>query len=170
MIIFVTIIHVIVCFILIAVILLQAGRGQGLSGPAFASGNVQSLLGTRANDFLSKATTIAAICFLVTCLTLDYLETQRSKSLFGPGPSSAQNVNLDELKKALEKIQKEKVDKPDALPVKDAAATTTAAAEKAPAVQPPVTTVPAIVPAALPEVKPGVAQPSEQPKETAASS
>lgn len=170
MIIFVTIIHVIVCFILIAVILLQAGRGQGLSGPAFASGNVQSLLGTRANDFLTKATTVAAICFLFTCLTLDYLETQRSKSLFGPGPS-AQNVNLDELKKALEKIQKEKASKPDALPAKDAAAAKTVAAEKAPAVQPPVTPVPAMVPAALPEVKPGVAQPiKQQPKEAAVQS
>jgi len=37
----ITVIHVAVCFILISVILLQAGRGQGLTGASFGSGNVQ---------------------------------------------------------------------------------------------------------------------------------
>ena len=44
----VIILHVICCFLLIVVILIQGGRGQGLTGPSFASGNVQSLFGTRA--------------------------------------------------------------------------------------------------------------------------
>ena len=77
----ITILHVIVCLVLILVILLQAGRGQGLTGPSFGSGNVQSLFGTKAGDFLTKATSASAICFMLTCLSLDFIEAQKSRSL-----------------------------------------------------------------------------------------
>lgn len=105
--IFLIAIHVIVCLILILVILLQAGRGQGLTGGSFGSGNVQSLLGTRAADFLTKATSVAAICFLFTCIGLNILETQRSKSLFEVTQKSAP-VDIETIKKALEKVKAEK--------------------------------------------------------------
>jgi preprotein translocase subunit SecG len=74
-------IHVIVCLVLIIVILLQAGRGQGLTGASFG-GNVQSLLGTKASSFLTKATSVCAILFLFTCIGLNVLEVQKSRSLF----------------------------------------------------------------------------------------
>lgn len=102
--IFLTVIHVIVCLILILVILLQAGRGQGLSGPSFASGNVQSLLGTRAGDFLTKATSISAICFLFTCIGLNVLEIRKSKSILESTLPKSQ-MDLDTIKKALEQVQ-----------------------------------------------------------------
>ncbi len=105
--IFLTLIHVIVCFILILVILLQAGRGQGLTGGGFGSGNVQSLFGTRAADFLTKATSVAAICFLFTCIGLNVLETQRSRSLFDTRRQSAP-VDMETIKKALEKVKAQK--------------------------------------------------------------
>ena len=105
--IFLVIVHVLVCLILILVILLQAGRGQGLSGPTFASGNVQSLLGTRAGDFLTKATSIAAVCFLFTCIGLNFIETQKSKSLLDAGRRRPQ-VDMATLKKVLEKVKQEK--------------------------------------------------------------
>lgn len=95
-----TVIHVVVCFILILVILLQAGRGQGLSGPSFGGGNVQSLLGTRAADVLTKATTVAAIAFLVTSLGLDYLETVKSRSLLD-GRRAEAPIDVEAVKKAL---------------------------------------------------------------------
>jgi len=99
-------VHVMVCLILILVILLQAGRGQGLTGPSFGSGNVQSLFGTRAADFLTKATSVSAICFLFTCIGLDYLETQRSRSLLeGARPQAP--VDMATIQKALEKIKAE---------------------------------------------------------------
>ncbi len=104
--IFLTVIHIIACFMLILVILLQAGRGHGLTNASFGSGNVQSLLGTRAGDFLTKATTVAAIAFLVTCISLDILEAQRSRSLLR-GPNSRPPLDLDQIKKALEKIKAE---------------------------------------------------------------
>ena len=102
-------IHIVVCFILILVILLQAGRGQGLAGPSFSSGNVQSLLGTQAADFLTKATSVSAICFLFTCIGLNYMESQKSRSLFQPGrhQQGQQPLDLDAIQKALEKIKSE---------------------------------------------------------------
>lgn len=102
----VTIIHVIVCFILIAVILLQAGKGQGLAGASFGGGNVQSLLGTKGADFMTKATTVAAIGFMLTCLTLSFIETQKSRSLL-QSSSAAAPLDVDQIKKALEKVKAE---------------------------------------------------------------
>ncbi len=96
--------HVIVCFVLIIVILLQAGRSQGLTGSTFGSGNVQSLFGTKAGSFLTKATSVCAILFLFTCLGLNMIETQRSKSLYQNAPVKAP-LDIDQIKKALEKVK-----------------------------------------------------------------
>ena len=104
--IFLTVIHVVVCFVLILVILLQAGRGQGLAGPSFASGNVQSLFGTRAADFLTKATSVSAICFLFTCVGLDFIESRKSRSLLEM-PRQNVPLDMDTIKKALEKVKAE---------------------------------------------------------------
>lgn len=116
--IFLTIIHIIVCFVLIGVILLQAGRGQGLTGASFG-GNVQSLFGTKGSIFLQKATTVSAIFFMVTCLGLSILETQRSRSLLESGRTSAP-IDIDQIQRALEKVKSEaaSVDQgvPDASP------------------------------------------------------
>jgi len=100
------ILHIICCLLLIVVILIQGGRGQGLTGPSFASGNVQSLFGTRAGDVLTKATSVAAICFLLTCIALDYLEAQKSRSLL-EGPRQAAPLDMEKLKEALEKVKRE---------------------------------------------------------------
>lgn len=77
---FLIIIHVIASLILIAVILLQAGRGGGLS-EMFGGSSTQTLFGTSAVTLLKKATTIAAIVFLATSLTLAIYSSRRSKSL-----------------------------------------------------------------------------------------
>jgi preprotein translocase subunit SecG len=97
-------IHILVCFVLIIVILLQAGRGQGLTGASFG-GNVQSLFGTKASSFLTKATSVCAILFLFTCIGLNILEVQKSRSLFKT-PSNQTPLDVEQIKKALEKIKK----------------------------------------------------------------
>lgn len=97
-------IHVIVCLVLIIVILLQAGRGQGLTGASFG-GNVQSLFGTKASSFLTKATSVCAILFLFTCIGLNILEVQKSQSLF-KAPGTQAPLDVEQIKKALEKIKK----------------------------------------------------------------
>jgi len=75
-------IHIFVSFILIAVILLQAGKG-GLA-EAFGGGVAQSILGTSAGTFLTRATAICAVVFMVTCISLTILSSRRGGSLLDP--------------------------------------------------------------------------------------
>ena len=71
--------HVIVCIALIMIVLLQTGKGADM-GAAFGGGSSQTLFGsTGASTFLSKATTVAAIIFMVTSLALAYLSSHRTR-------------------------------------------------------------------------------------------
>jgi preprotein translocase subunit SecG len=67
----VTILHVLVCFVLILVILLQAGRGGGM-GAAFGGGSQTVFGGRGAQTFLGKVTSACAAVFMLTSLTLAY--------------------------------------------------------------------------------------------------
>ncbi len=70
MIILVTIIHVIVCLFLIIVVLLQSGKAGDISA-AFGGQGSQAAFGPRgAATALSKATTISAVLFMLTSVTL----------------------------------------------------------------------------------------------------
>jgi len=72
------IIHIIVSIALIMIVLLQTGKGADM-GAAFGGGSSQTLFGsTGASTFLSKATTAAAIIFMVTSLGLAYLSSHRT--------------------------------------------------------------------------------------------
>lgn len=73
-------VHVIVCMILIAVILLQAGRGGGLS-ETFGGDASQTIFGTKMSVFFTRATIVAATLFLVTSLVLGIMTSRRGKSL-----------------------------------------------------------------------------------------
>jgi preprotein translocase subunit SecG len=81
MIIFLTIVHFIVCLILIVVILLQAGKGHGLAGGGLGAESSNSIFGTNTATMLTKLTTAAAIAFIITSLSLDVLNSRRDKSL-----------------------------------------------------------------------------------------
>lgn len=70
--------HVIICIGLIAIVLVQAGRGGGLS-ETFSQ--AESIFGTKTNIMLTKATTLFAIIFFITCLSLAFISKQRSQSL-----------------------------------------------------------------------------------------
>jgi preprotein translocase subunit SecG len=64
------ILHFFTAFFLITTILLQAGKGTDI-GSMFGAGSSQSLFGARgAATFLTKLTTITALVFLVTSLSL----------------------------------------------------------------------------------------------------
>ncbi|MCU0538789.1 MAG: preprotein translocase subunit SecG [Desulfobacterales bacterium] len=71
------IIHVIVCIALIMIVLLQTGKGADI-GAVFGGGSSSTLFGsTGASTFLSKATTVAAIVFMLTSLSLAYIAGHR---------------------------------------------------------------------------------------------
>jgi preprotein translocase subunit SecG len=64
-----TIIHLLVCFFLIFIVLIQSSKGAEL-GAAFG-GSSQTLFGSRgAATLLSKLTTISAVVFMLTSLFL----------------------------------------------------------------------------------------------------
>lgn len=70
--------HGLVCVLLVLVILMQSGRGGGLT-EGFAS--AESIFGAKTNAFMVKATTILGTAFLVTCLSLAILSSKKEKSL-----------------------------------------------------------------------------------------
>jgi preprotein translocase subunit SecG len=80
MFIFLIIVHVIVSIFLIMVILLQAGRGEGLA-ESFGGGSVQTIFGTKTSAFLARATTTCAVIFILTSLALDILSGRQGKSV-----------------------------------------------------------------------------------------
>lgn len=74
------VIHIVASIFLIAVILLQAGRGGGLSD-SFGGSQMQSLFGTKSANVLTKLTAVCAILFILTCISLAIISSHRSKSL-----------------------------------------------------------------------------------------
>jgi preprotein translocase subunit SecG len=71
-----TIVHVIVCLFLIIVVLLQSGKAADLAG-AFGGMGSQTAFGPRGSaTLLSKATTISAILFMLTSITLSIVATR----------------------------------------------------------------------------------------------
>ena len=80
---FLMIVHIFVSIVLILVILMQAGRGGGLS-EIFGSASTHTIFGTSAAKFLTRATAVCAILFIVTSLSLAVLSSRRSRSLMGP--------------------------------------------------------------------------------------
>ena len=75
MVILLTVVHVIVCLFLIVVVLLQSGKAADLAG-AFGGMGSQTAFGPRgAATVLSKATTISAIVFMLTSISLGILGT-----------------------------------------------------------------------------------------------
>src|SRR5271156_695995 len=92
MVILITIVHIAVCLFLIIVVLLQSGQSGDIAA-AFGGMGSQTAFGTRtAATVLTKATTYAAIIFMVTSITLSVYASRagtRSRSVLGGTSSSA---------------------------------------------------------------------------------
>jgi preprotein translocase subunit SecG len=82
MIYFVTTVHVLTCFFIIIVVLLQSGSAGDLSA-AFGGQGSQTAFGPRGSaSTLSKATTWSAVLFMITSITLSVYQSRKS------GPTS----------------------------------------------------------------------------------
>ncbi|MBW2270903.1 MAG: preprotein translocase subunit SecG [Deltaproteobacteria bacterium] len=81
-----TVLHVVVCFFLVAVVLLQRGKGAEM-GAVFGGGASSTVFGSRGGaNFLSKMTTGSAALFMITSLSLSYIATdQAGDRLFEDG-------------------------------------------------------------------------------------
>ena len=73
-------VHIIVCFFIIVVVLLQSGKSGDISA-AFGGQGSQTAFGPRgAASALSKATTWSAVLFIITSITLSIYATGHSGS------------------------------------------------------------------------------------------
>lgn len=80
--------HIIVSISLIAIVLLQSGKGAEM-GASFGASGSQSVFGAGGgNTFMSKLTTGAAIIFMLTSLTLAYRSSHTSTSSIMSGKSA----------------------------------------------------------------------------------
>jgi preprotein translocase subunit SecG len=72
--------HIIVCFALIIVVLLQSGKGAEM-GASFGASGSQSVFGAGGGStFMSKVTTSAAIIFMLTSLSLAFISGKSGSS------------------------------------------------------------------------------------------
>lgn len=75
---FVLVIHTLAAILLMTVVLMQSGRGGGLT-EGFAS--AESMFGAKTNAFMVKATAVLAGIFLVTSLGLARMSSKKEESL-----------------------------------------------------------------------------------------
>jgi preprotein translocase subunit SecG len=77
-------IHIVVCFFLIVVVLLQSGKSGDIAA-AFGGMGSQTAFGPRgAATALSKATTWSAVLFMLTSITLSIFAIRHSGSTSSP--------------------------------------------------------------------------------------
>jgi preprotein translocase subunit SecG len=68
--------HTVIALLIIALVLLQRGKGAD-AGAAFGAGGSGTVFGARgASSFFSRATAVCATAFFVTSLSLAYLSSQ----------------------------------------------------------------------------------------------
>lgn len=81
---FLIVVHIFVSLVLIVVILLQAGRGGGIAEVFGGGGATQQIFGVRAGTFLTRATTVCAVVFILTSLSLTLVSIARHRSVLEP--------------------------------------------------------------------------------------
>jgi preprotein translocase subunit SecG len=79
---FIITVHVIASIFLIFVILLQPGKGDAMAAFAGGGGGANTVFGGRGSvTFLSKVTTVCAIIFMLTSLTLAWRSSHSASVL-----------------------------------------------------------------------------------------
>jgi preprotein translocase subunit SecG len=82
----VILIHLIACIALIAIVLLQTGKGAEM-GAAFGGASQTLFGGSGGSSFMTKLTTGAAVVFIITCLLLSLM--------YKPGVRGGRSVMTD---------------------------------------------------------------------------
>jgi preprotein translocase subunit SecG len=86
----VVVVHVIVCLFLIIVVLLQSGQSADLAA-AFGGQGSQTAFGPRgAATVLTKATTVCAVIFMLTSITLSIMNAKKTSGSVLSGEKTTQ--------------------------------------------------------------------------------
>ncbi len=72
--------HIIISVLLVISVLMQPGRGEGLS-EAFGVTSTQKFFGAQTNVVLAKITAVLAGLFLISCLTIGVVQKNAADSL-----------------------------------------------------------------------------------------
>ncbi len=93
------VVHAIACVGLVFVVLIQSGRGGGLTE---GFGGAESVFGAKTTEAMVKITTTLAVIFLVTSLVLAFMSARAEKSLMaGQGdvldqlPAPEKTITID---------------------------------------------------------------------------
>jgi preprotein translocase subunit SecG len=94
--------HVLVCFALIIVVLMQSAKGEGLAGGTAFGGNVSTAVfgGRGAASFLSKATTVLAIVFFVNCGALALMSSSNRVTPVADGQAAPTTTESEVTRRA----------------------------------------------------------------------
>jgi preprotein translocase subunit SecG len=85
----IVIVHVLMCLAILAIVLLQAGKGADI-GSAFGGGGSQAVFGSMGTPtILGKITTFAAIVFMLTSFSLAILSSRHSSVVPATAPVAA---------------------------------------------------------------------------------
>src|SRR5215831_4789558 len=73
----ITIVHVLACIFLVLVVLLQTGKGADM-GAVFGGSSSTVFGSSGAGTFLTRLTTVTAVVFMLTSLSLTYFSARRN--------------------------------------------------------------------------------------------
>jgi len=121
-----TLVHVFVCFVLIAAVLLQSGKAADLAGAFGGAGSATSFGPRGTASILARLTTACAVLFMVTSLGLWMVGFKQSGSVLKGTPAGT----------AKPAATQPATTTPPAEQKKEPAAAPQKAPDKAPAVQP----------------------------------
>lgn len=91
--IFLTIVHYVLCIGLILIVLLQAGKGGGLAA-AFGGGSSETIFGTRRGNVLTRVTAVGVSIFMLTSLLLTIILPKQVSVIQRKG-----KINVDQMQK-----------------------------------------------------------------------
>ncbi|MBS1960918.1 MAG: preprotein translocase subunit SecG [Bdellovibrionales bacterium] len=85
---FVTVVHIVTCFLIVVVVLMQSGKGADIS--ASLGGSSNTVFGSSGGaNFFTKTTFVLAAIFMVTSLGLTVLGGREKRSVFDTAPATS---------------------------------------------------------------------------------